>query len=83
MTIQLEEHFSNFVRRIVMADQITKDQCTSVEEASKILGVSSATLYNYMNILNVQRLRFGFDRRTYISNSELKRIQVFVKTNRG
>jgi transposase len=66
-----------------MADQITKEQCSSIEEASKQLKVSKATLYNYMNILNIQRLRFGFDRKTYIKNEDVKRIQEFTEKNRG
>jgi transposase len=60
-----------------------KTDCTSIDEATKIAGVSRATLYNYMNVLGVQRIKFPFDRKSYILKSDLDRVRSFIEQNRG
>jgi predicted DNA-binding transcriptional regulator AlpA len=59
-----------------------KDECTSIDQAADIAGVSRATLYNYMNVLGVQRIKFPFDRKAYITNSDLERVRKFIEQNK-
>lgn len=66
----------------VMA-KVSKEDCLSVDDAALAVDCSRATLYNYMNILGVQRFKFAFDRHTYIQKSEVERIKEFVRENRS
>ena len=67
---------------IIMA-KVTKDDCMTIEQATLAVGVSKASLYNYMNFLGIQRQKFPFDRRSYVSKSDVERIKQFVEDNRG
>jgi hypothetical protein len=62
---------------------VTKEDCLSIEDAAKDVKCSKATLYNYMNILGVQRYKFSFDRRTYVAKSDVIRIKQFVEEHKG
>jgi len=55
----------------------------TIEQATTAVGVSKASLYNYMNFLGIQRQKFPFDRRSYVSKSDVERIRQFVVENRG
>lgn len=43
----------------------------TVEEAAEELGVTRATVYNYMKDLNITTRRFGRDRRGYLSRGDV------------
>ncbi len=55
----------------------------TIEQAITAVGVSKASLYNYMNFLGIQRQKFPFDRRSYVLKSDVVRIKQFVEANRG
>jgi hypothetical protein len=55
----------------------------TIEQATTAVGVSKASLYNYMNFLDIQRQKFPFDRRSYVSKSDVERLRQFVSENRG
>lgn len=74
-TIMTLEH------RTTMA-KIDKGDCVTIEQALKEVNVSKATLYTYMNYLDVQRHKFPFDRKSYILKSDLLRIKEFMEGNR-
>lgn len=63
--------------------ELQKEDCLTIEEAWKNLKKTKATLYNYMNILRVQRHRFPFDRKTYITKTDFERIKQFMKERKG
>jgi predicted DNA-binding transcriptional regulator AlpA len=60
-----------------------KNECVSMDEATNLAKVSRATLYNYMNVLGVQRFKFPFDRKTYILKSDLENVKAFIEKSRG
>ena len=66
---------------MVMA-QVTQDDCLSVDDAAANLGISRATLYNYMNIINAQRYRFRLDRKTYITKVDIGRIRELMPSSK-
>lgn len=55
----------------------TKEECLTVEEAMAQLQVSKTKLYNDINYLGIQKIRFPFDRRTYILKTEVERIKTY------
>lgn len=59
-----------------------KEDCSTVEEAMDALQVSKTTLYGYINFLGVQRIKFPFDRKTYILKSEVERIKEHLENIR-
>ena len=63
--------------------KIAKEDCMTIEQVIEAVGVSKATLYNYMNFLNIQRQKFPFDRRSYVSKSDVEHIKQFVEENRS
>jgi hypothetical protein len=63
--------------------KIVKEDCMTIEQATTAVGVSKASLYNYMNFLGIQRQKFPFDRRSYVSKSDVERLKQFVEENRG
>ena len=60
----------------------SKEDYLNVDQAAESLGISRASLYNYMNVLNIQRSRFRFDRRTYVSKADVERIRRFMEEHR-
>lgn len=62
--------------------RVTKEDCLTIEQAADELEVSKATLYSYMNVLQVQKLRFPLDRKSYVTKSEIDRIKKFMEENR-
>jgi len=63
--------------------KLQKSDCMSIDEAAEYLRISRATLYNYMNVLGVQRLKFPFDRKAYVTKSDIESVRTFVEQNRG
>lgn len=63
--------------------EIKKSDCTSVEQAQQDLGIVRNTLNAYLNALNIQRLKFPFDRRSYITNADYARLKQFVEEAKG
>ncbi len=63
--------------------KIAKEDCLTIEQAIEAVSVSKATLYNYMNFLNIQRQKFPFDRRSYVSKLDVERLKQFVEENRS
>jgi predicted DNA-binding transcriptional regulator AlpA len=63
--------------------KVTKEECLSIDQAAAEVGCSRATLYNYMNILGIQRYKFPFDRHTYVLKEDVERIKQFVEQYRG
>lgn len=47
----------------------------TLEEAAEYIGVARASVYNYMNDLNITTRKFGRDRRGYISLADVKRMK--------
>ena len=70
-------------RSVVRMQKVNKEDCLTIEQAAAAVGSSKATLYNYMNILGIQRLKFPFDRRTYVMKVDVERMRRFVEENRG
>lgn len=61
---------------------VAKEDCLTIEQAAKEIQSSKATLYNYMNILGIQRYKFPLDRRTYVSKIDVERIKQFIAEHR-
>ncbi len=64
-------------------ERITKEDCFTIEQAAIEIGSSKATLYNYMNILGIQRTKFPFDRRSYVTKSDIERVKQFLEENKS
>lgn len=62
--------------------EIKKSDCISVEQAQQNLGIVRHTLNNYLNALGVQRLKFPFDRRSYITAPDYERLKQLVEETR-
>jgi excisionase family DNA binding protein len=52
----------------------------TLQEASEYSGIKRATIYNYLNDLNIQTLKVGRDRRAYISLADAKRLKEYKET---
>lgn len=52
-----------------------KSDCFTIEQAMEELHTNKPKLYNYINILGIQRIRFPFDRKTYVLKSDIARIK--------
>ncbi|QBD81773.1 hypothetical protein EPA93_39695 [Ktedonosporobacter rubrisoli] len=63
--------------------KIAKDDCLTIEQAVIAVGCSKASLYNYMNFLDIQRHKFPFDRRSYVLKADIEQIKQFVERNRS
>lgn len=63
--------------------EVKKEDCLNIDEAKTRIGRTKQSLYNYMNMLGVQRYRFPYDRRTYISKVDVERIEKFMKESKG
>ena len=63
--------------------QISRDECLTIEQAMRETKCSRGTFYTYLNYLQIQRHKFPFDRRAYISKWDLERIKQFITENRG
>ncbi|GAC1426102.1 MAG: hypothetical protein NVS4B1_02700 [Ktedonobacteraceae bacterium] len=55
----------------------------TIEQATTEVGVSKASLYNYINLLGIQRQKLPFDRCAYLLKSDVVRIKQFVEANWG
>ncbi len=49
----------------------------TLDEAAESLGITRATIYNYMNDLNIKTHRFGRDRRGYLSHEQIHLIREY------
>lgn len=63
--------------------ELKKSDCTSVERVQSELGVVRSTLNSYLNALNIQRHKFPFDRKAYITNTDYARLREFIAETRG
>jgi hypothetical protein len=68
---------------VIAMSKVNKSDCMSIVAAATSLKVSRATLYNYTNILGMQRIRFPFDRKSYLLNSDVEAIRQFMEQNKG
>jgi excisionase family DNA binding protein len=50
----------------------------TIEEAAEYLGFNRTTLYKYMKGLDIKSVKFKLDRRTYLSQADVKRLQEAV-----
>jgi predicted DNA-binding transcriptional regulator YafY len=60
---------------------VKKEDCRTVDEVAERFEVSRATLYHYLNFLRIQRHKFPFDRRSYITNEDAEAVRVFIEQN--
>lgn len=49
-------------------------------EAASYVGIGRASIYNYINALDIKPLRFGRDRRKYITIEDVEKMKVFKET---
>lgn len=49
----------------------------AMEEAALFIGMKRATIYNYMNDLNIKTHRFGRNRHRYLAMDDVKRIKQY------
>lgn len=49
-------------------------------EAAEYADIKRATIYNYLNDLNIKPVKFGRDRRAYISMADAKRLKEYKET---
>lgn len=47
----------------------------TIEEAAEYLGFNRTTLYKYMKGLDIKGVKFKLDRRTYLAQADVKRLQ--------
>lgn len=57
---------------------VRKEECLSIDDAASEVEVSRAHLYNYINFLNIQKHRFPFNRRSYITKEDVEKIKQFI-----
>ena len=60
-----------------------KSECLTIEQAMKEVKRSKGTFYTYLNYLEIQRHKFAFDRKSYITKFDLERIKKFIAENEG
>lgn len=49
----------------------------TLEEAAEELGITRATVYNYMSDLNIKSRKFGRDRKGYLSREQVNLIREY------
>lgn len=64
-------------------NDLKKLDCISVERVQKNLGVVRTTLNSYLNALGIQRHKFPFDRKAYITIADYNRLKLFIEETRG
>lgn len=47
----------------------------TIEETAEYLGLNRTTLYKYIRELGIKTLKFKLDRKTYLSQADVRRIQ--------
>ena len=52
----------------------------TLQEAAEYAGLKRATIYNYLHDLEIKPLKFGRDRRSYISSADAKRLKAYKET---
>lgn len=52
----------------------------TVKEVADELGITRATVYNYMNDLKIKARKFGRDPKAYLSQEQLKRIREYKES---
>jgi hypothetical protein len=62
--------------------ELKKTDCISVENALTELGITRNTLNAYMNALGIPKHKFPFDRRVYITKTDLERVRQFIAENK-
>lgn len=63
--------------------ELKKSDCTSIERVQNEIGVVRSTLNSYLNALGIQRHKFPFDRKAYITNSDYNRLRQFIEENKS
>src|SRR5215471_15941638 len=72
----VEPFFYNLNRKeIGMSDLQPEKEYLTLAEVAAYVGVKRASLYYYINPLNIQMHKFNLDRRSYISLADAKRIK--------
>jgi hypothetical protein len=66
----------------IMSD-LKKADCISVQKVQDQLGVVRNTLNAYMNALGIQRHKFPFDSKAYITLTDYGRLRDFIEENRS
>lgn len=69
------EHISLERGMIFPMEKAKKEDCYSIEEALEYLGVNRQQLYNYLEILGMERRRFPKDRRSFVLKSDIETIK--------
>ena len=69
MSVSIEQEIINRMA------QVRKSDCLTMKEAEEELRCSRSSLYNYMNALNIQRVKFPFDPHAYVLKSDIQRIR--------
>jgi len=54
---------------------VQEKEYLTVEEAGEYLGLNRTTLYKYIRELGIRTNKFKLDRRTYLAQADVKRIQ--------
>ena len=50
----------------------------NLDDAAQFLGIKRATLYNYMNKLEMKAVKFKLDRRSYLSWEQIQRLKAIL-----
>lgn len=52
----------------------------TLQEAAEYAGLKRATIYNYLNDLSIKPIKFGRDRRRFISLADAMRLKEYKET---
>jgi excisionase family DNA binding protein len=55
----------------------TEKEYMTMEEAAAYIGLARASIYNYINDLEIKAHKFGRDRRSYIAMSDVERLKEY------
>ena len=56
---------------------MTEKEYMTLEEAAAYIGVKRASIYNYMKDLKIEAHKFGRDRRSFLSHSDVVRMKEY------
>lgn len=63
--------------------ELKKADCISMERVQNQLGVVRNTLNAYLNALGIQKHKFPFDRKVYITQRDFERLNLFIEESKG
>jgi predicted DNA-binding transcriptional regulator AlpA len=55
----------------------TEKEYMTLAEAAQYIGMKRASIYNYMKDLKIKPIKFGRDRRKYVSLADVKRMKEY------